>query len=554
MGHNLVYVRRGAPSNSADLAMVSIVTARTIIILADAREGHEQGREKELEFVADSRTINTVLAVQSFSGQHGGRFKGKIVAELLNHKYKNRLKKIGGSLLESVTPRSIIPALMVKSSRQVGLSQLYKSLIGFEGSEFYLHNFEALTDLTFRQTQQVVLGAIVVGTKKINSPVLLNPPECYRLSAGEEIVALAEEFQDIQLDDELVRMFRSMQRGSSARARGMGLPAKHAPGRRCMQQHGSFRNMVVAGSPAGGRPEKMLLLGWRDDILDIIKHLDLRVSLGSQITIICELEASEQVRRLESEGLRWREGVRVDGDSITLERSTLHCYMADTTSERDMQALSVLHETVATMSVAERERRVMHPNPPPLRSASWRAAGGAGGVAVGGGEQNGARASDWTFPVWSEFNSTLIFSRDNSKDHADSDSVTDSETLMSMLLCREFQEGSFFKRVRHDAGVKVAAKTAHQAFASTLAMVEGGGGRVHKSAVATNNGAFSEETKGSVAEIISGGVANSYETTQPKQAGARRTKMTPRHLSSVDSMRGTERGPQRKDVFDNCKY
>ena len=109
---------------------------------------------------------------------------------------------------------------MVKSSRQVGLSQLYKSLIGFEGSEFYLHNFEALTDLTFRQTQQVVLGAIVVGTKKINSPVLLNPPECYRLSAGEEIVALAEEFQDIQLDDELVRMFRSMQRGSSARARG----------------------------------------------------------------------------------------------------------------------------------------------------------------------------------------------------------------------------------------------------------------------------------------------------------------------------------------------
>jgi hypothetical protein len=538
--------------------MVSLMNARSVIILADATDKSHffgQGGGRQNEFEADARTINTVLAVQSFVHDRK-RFKGNIVVELLNSRYTNRLKRIGGAMLDCVTPRNIIPALMVKCSRQVGLAQLYKMLIGFEGSEFYLRSFDQITGLTFRQVRRSIRGAIVVGTKKTNSPVILNPPEGYMISRGEEIVALAEEFQDISLDEDAVRMFKTSADELNSSVRFEARQAEL----RSLGHSSSFKDMVIAGRPSGGKPERILLLGWRDDILDVIKLLDRRVIVGSAIVIICEMKANEQVRLLEGEGLRWGRVPPVV--ESTLKHATLHCYMADTTSEKDMGSLVLLHERLGSMSKTEKERRVMHPYP---------------------GSEDALEPTTkeaWKMPWWSEFDSTLIFSRDTAEGTSSSDTVTDSLTLMSMLLVRELQEDSFYRAIRHESRVQRASNTAHKAFSSKFESLQSSSFDEENEEDMAEATEETEETKRLAEDSLKG-----WPSTGPLSANFRRAstsnardsnpaatmistlnavkgatfmsktfgqKRAQEKHSRSGMLQGSELGPQRKDVFDNC--
>ena len=554
-----------------------MATARSVVILADNKVEADAQNIENQSLEADAQTINTVLAVQSFE-RGKGRFSGNIVVELLNELYSNQLNQIGGILLDCISPRSIIPSLMVKCSRQVGLSQLYKMLFGFEGSEFYLRSFDQLTGLTFREVRRVVKGAIVCGTKGIDRPVTLNPPDDYVLSDGEEIVALAEEYQDIH-----VNMYTDM---------GKVVGEERVP---ALQNMSRVRNIVFAGMQAeeDALPKKTLILGWRDDILDIIKLIDHRASPGSAIVIISEIGASEQVRLLEEAGFRWGQvaGEAWDEETHTLRNSTLHCYMADTTSEKDMTALVSLHKESQVNSplplnrgisrslskrslpvpvaghgsnpvevvrrnavevVRRTTMRVMHIDPSKQNRPNKQ-----------GGEQ------PWQFPQWSEFSSTLIFSRDdalNASRH--SDTVTDSKTLMSMLLCRRLQEDCLKKHESRTKTVAEATKTAHHAFASSFAGARAKSQRDLTTTSSdspddtaegkTNPAPASDEAfgagKGAAAAAADGAVDDKTGNIIGEKLLRRRhsQSISPRSAVSPGFAVSTSTIQRRTDVFENC--
>ena len=581
----LLYVRRGDPMNERDLEMVSLHTAKAVIILSEvgSSEQHQQhhqlgstssGDRESALYMADASSLNRVLAVQSYEKTLGGggllfcaccgccgccrsfsgcccrprhahrrhqRFTGHIVTELLNFRNANRVRNAGGQRVATIIPGSIVPRLMIKSSRQQFLSQLYQRLLGFEGSEFYLTLIPELVGCTVLEAMDLVSKGIVVGIKPRNGRVLLNPRRDLILTKRMELVVIAEDVTQIAIDHERLAVVnpeglrasgRSASRasiwggggggggrsgGSSGRAKGgaaaaewdaslrrqkelmemhpethhyhqwtdansskykimgghntdadtdadvdgaggknnngghedvvdveskggvlaaaharpqpsqqvtgvdldSGAPAAAAPGVGRGPAGGGAGDKARGGRAAltplerlhsteswrsffrgGNAPERVLMLGWREEVLDMLKVLDRRVTTGSDVYIVCSLAADEQLRRLEalgfihggnidtvgaaamamgagSSGFRGAEQVQPARRSSstrrrsataggaggageggpatrrTLKHCRLHLYKADPTSENELKALSELHRMRPPHSVLD---------------------------------------------------------------------------------------------------------------------------------------------------------------------------------------------------------
>lgn len=275
--------RTGSPSSMADLGIVSIQTARSIIILNSA---HDQ---------ADTQLVKTLLAITSIPRSHPDPYH--LVAQVQTSKTLDVLKLVARSEVEPLLINDLISRIVVQTCRQSGLSTVYIDLLNFSGNEIYFREEPALYGKPYGQALLSYNHSAVIGIQDANGTIQLNPPSERQLQIGDRLIVISE-------DDDTTHL------NSATEA-----PIHH--------------QAIQLADPVSATAEHTLILGWNDRVCTIIQLLDEYVAEGSTVMVVAEfpeadVDVSEKTLQLQRQTVRYQQGDPTDRD--VLERLNLTQY------------------------------------------------------------------------------------------------------------------------------------------------------------------------------------------------------------------------------------
>ncbi|ADG89147.1 CASTOR/POLLUX-related putative ion channel [Thermobispora bispora] len=233
-GRTRVVCRTGKPTEPSDLDLLSLETARCVVVLSPQRDD------------PDAHVIKTLLALTKRAGHHP-----PVVAAIASSRNMAAARLAGGPAVHLVDSEDLISRLIVQSTRQSGMSVICMDLLDFDGGEIYLRREPALAGRTYGEALHAYRTASVIGLRRPDG-VVLNPPMDTVIDPADEIAMIAE-------DDSLIRL------------------ADGAP-------ETDDRHIVSVSASAAG-PERTLMLGWNERAPKIIRHLDAYVPPGSVLDV-----------------------------------------------------------------------------------------------------------------------------------------------------------------------------------------------------------------------------------------------------------------------------
>jgi voltage-gated potassium channel Kch len=280
-----IICRSGSPTELHDLAIVSIDTARSIIIVAaDGADGSKSADP-------DIDVIKALLAITNSPQRKASKYH--IVAEIRNPKNVTVAEMIGKDELELVLVGDLIARITAQTCRQSGLSVVYTELLDFGGVEIYFKEEPALAGRRFGDCLLAHEEAAVIGLRPVNGRPMLNPPLTTPVNPGDRLIVIAE-------DDDAIRLSTTTVRPDASQ--------------------------IALAKPATPRPERSLLLGWNWRGAPIINELDNYVPPGSLVHVVADSDAAEAA---------------LAEHCSHLQRQKLSHQRADTTDRAVLDALDV---------------------------------------------------------------------------------------------------------------------------------------------------------------------------------------------------------------------
>ncbi|HZY40480.1 MAG TPA: TrkA C-terminal domain-containing protein, partial [Anaerolineae bacterium] len=236
--------RTGQPIEMADLAIVSLATSKSIIILSP--DGDDP----------DSHVIKTLLAITNHPQRRAEPYH--IVAEIRNPDNLEVAQMVGRTEVELVLVGDLIARVTAQTCRQSGLSVVYTELLDFGGDEIYFKEEPTLVGKTFAEVLLAYDDSAVIGlhpAKRGGTPQL-NPPMDTRLNAGDRLIVIAE-------DDDTIKL--------------SGLSDYQ------------IKAAAIQTQPiVPAAPERTLILGWNWRAPAIIRELDNYVAPGSTLVVVAD--------------------------------------------------------------------------------------------------------------------------------------------------------------------------------------------------------------------------------------------------------------------------
>jgi voltage-gated potassium channel Kch len=239
-GNTRVVCRTGDPINIDDVEIVNPNEARSIIVLPP--EGDE----------ADSRVIKTILALTNNPNRREEPYH--IVSRIRDPENYGVAQMVGRAELELVAVDDLIARITAQTCRQSGLSVVYTDLLDFGGDEIYFAREPRLAGRTFGEALTAYERCSVIGLRKEDGSIELNPQADTGISTDDEIILIAEDDSAIALSE---RQAPQIDAGAIRK------PPPREPG-----------------------PERTLILGWNDRAPTIVAELDHYVQPGSEVTVV----------------------------------------------------------------------------------------------------------------------------------------------------------------------------------------------------------------------------------------------------------------------------
>ncbi len=270
--NTLVICRTGSPIDPGDLDMVSVQTARSIIVIAPEEDDDP-----------DSSVIKTVLAITN--SPHRRKEPYHIVAEIRDPRNMEAARMVGRSEAELVLVGDLISRITVQTCRQSGLSVVYTELLDFGGDEIYFKSEPALAGKTFGEALLAYEDSIVIGLRTVSEGVRLLPPLETKIGPADKMIAIAA-------DDDTIRL--------------SGLTDY------------KIKADAIRPTPVSNpRPEKTLVMGWNWRLPIIVRELNNYVAPGSTLTVIAdkpegEAEITRQTGPIPNLSLTYQEGDTTD--------------------------------------------------------------------------------------------------------------------------------------------------------------------------------------------------------------------------------------------------
>ncbi len=246
-----VVTRSGVPTSVADLAIVNLPAAKSVIVLSP--ENDEEG-EAMHPHESDTIVLKTLLAVTKSAENQAHKYH--IVAELQDQRILEVARMVVGESAALLLGPPLISRLLVQTGRQSGLSAVFTELLDFGGSEIYIQPEPKLTGKTFREALSMYDDSSLMGLLDAQDKLLLPPPFDYKLREGDRVIAISED------DDTVI-----------VNGRPTALPEA----------------LVVSDPPAlAKRPEKTLVLGTSERLSLVLRDLAPYCAEGSTTVVVGE--------------------------------------------------------------------------------------------------------------------------------------------------------------------------------------------------------------------------------------------------------------------------
>lgn len=236
-GRTRVICRCGSPLQRADLELVSLDAAKSVMVLPPVADD------------GDTDVIKTLLLLNNRSWT--GR-RPNIVAAVRRSPNLAAACLAAGDDALVIDVDDIAVRLIVQSHRQTGLSTVFNEMLSFVGSELYPYPVTGLVGVTYGEALNRFDLGIPIGLRRKNGESLVNPPMNTVIARDDEVLVLAE-------DDLLIRL-------ANARPTIVASAITSAPGR-------------------PPEPDRTLMIGWNSRSAKIITLLDCLVEPGSLIDI-----------------------------------------------------------------------------------------------------------------------------------------------------------------------------------------------------------------------------------------------------------------------------
>jgi len=246
-GHTRIVCRRGDPMDVTDLNIVSLATAKAIIILPP--EGNDP----------DASVIKTMMAIIKEHSKSSNPCH--IVAEIHHRSNLEVARIVGRDNVELLFTGSLIARIMAQTCRQSGLPAVYTELLNFAGDEIYFHAEPGLIGKTFGEALLAYEDSTVIGLYPRDGRVKLNPPMSTRIEEEDQIIAISK-------DDDTIKL----------------------SGLRDLEISPDAIQTAPSVEPAS---EHILILGWNRQATAIINELDSYAAPGSTVTVVADFAGGQ---------------------------------------------------------------------------------------------------------------------------------------------------------------------------------------------------------------------------------------------------------------------
>ncbi len=250
LGKLRVVTRTGDPTNPTDLKRTNLSAAKSVIVL-------------DADLTGDATVVSTVLAIKSINTNPGL----KIIAELDDRDTAKALITSTKGQVIPVRSHEVIARVTAQASRQPGLAAVMLDLLDFEGDEIYFTDVPALEGKTYGDALLSFNSASIIGIRKADGEVDLNPPAKTKLAKGTQLIAIAQD------DDKVV--YTGVQSELVGKAKKTAKPA--------------------------AKPEHLLVIGWSEMGRSVIGELAAFLPKGSTVHIVAQkkLVDPEQLKDLD---------------------------------------------------------------------------------------------------------------------------------------------------------------------------------------------------------------------------------------------------------------
>lgn len=235
-----VVCRSGNPMDIVDLNIVSLNTAKAIIILSPELED------------SDSQVIKTALAILNHPNRRIEPFH--IVAQIQDQATMEVANLIGRDEVEWVQVSNFISRVIAQTCRQSGLSVVYTELLDFGGDEIYTKHIPESVGKSYGEILPLFEKNAVMGLIHPSGKAQLNPPMETIITDQDEIILIAEDDDKIFMDG----------------AQNGNLYNDH------------YHEKIVVPTTR----EHSMILGWNRKGKSIIEEMDAYVAPGSELMIV----------------------------------------------------------------------------------------------------------------------------------------------------------------------------------------------------------------------------------------------------------------------------
>ena len=182
-GNFRIVCRRADITDPSSLEKCSFETCRTVIVSP----------------TEDMRTIKTILAVTVLLEKKGIP-EVSINAIIANSKYRFPPSIAETNHITTLEINDMIAKIIAHTCTQTGLSEAFREVFRFEGSEFYLIDLRDSSGLSFQELIMRLNGGVPVGIYR-EGRIILKPPADCRLLKSDKLLVFSEERDSVKLED-----------------------------------------------------------------------------------------------------------------------------------------------------------------------------------------------------------------------------------------------------------------------------------------------------------------------------------------------------------------
>lgn len=244
-----IVATKGNPMNPKELSRVSVIRARSVILLSDSQNPDQ----------ADADNIAKAMAVLSFPD-----FKGFIVADMITSSLFKLIKTVTHNRAVPILSNQLTGRLIAQCGRQPGISSVYLNILDFKEMDFYFTKSRKLVGKTFIEAIHLIDdGGILCGIFKCPAGniytssaenLVFNPPDNYVIEKSDSVIVLARDMDKFSFKKNPRKWV------DSSAAREWIAPEK--------------------------LPKHFLFVGWRHDMDEVFKNLLPFMPAGSTLTIL----------------------------------------------------------------------------------------------------------------------------------------------------------------------------------------------------------------------------------------------------------------------------